>query len=96
MKLLLEVYSGSRSRLVSDLLDAHHVGGYTGFEQAHGAGTTGRREGTRAWPGDSTVYFTIVAPERVDALTAALREEAARLEPLERLHVAVLPTETFF
>ena len=96
MKLLLVIYSGSRPRLVPDLLDAHHVGGYTGLTQAHGTGATGRREGTRAWPGDSTVFFSIVAQEQVAALTAALRHEADGLEPLERLHVAVLPTDTFF
>jgi len=96
MKLLLVIYSGSRPRLVPDLFEAHAVGGYTGFEQAHGAGATGRREGTRAWPGGATVYFSVVPPERVDALTRALRDEAGRLDPMERLHVAVLPTETFF
>jgi hypothetical protein len=63
---------------------------------AHGAGETGRREGTRAWPGGADVYFTIVAAERVVGLTNALRVEADQLGEGERLHVAVLPTETFF
>jgi hypothetical protein len=29
MKLLLIIYSGSRSRLVPELLEAHDAGGYT-------------------------------------------------------------------
>jgi hypothetical protein len=96
MKLLLIVYSGSSPRLVPELLETHDVRGYTQLSQAHGAGVTGRREGTRAWPGGSDVYFTIVSGERVEELVDALRAEAATLDEGERLHVAVLPTETFF
>ena len=96
MKLLLIIYSGSTSRLVSDLLEDHQAGGYTRLTPAHGAGETGRREGTRAWPGGADVYFTIVDADRIEALTDALRAEADQLGEGERLHVAVLPTETFF
>ena len=96
MKLLLIIYSGSASRLVSDLLEAHQTGGYTRLSPAHGAGGTGRREGTRAWPGSADVYFTVVPEERIDELTTALRAETERLQEGERLHVAVLPTDLFF
>ena len=96
MKLLLIIYSGSTSRLVPELLETHHAGGYTRLVPAHGVGETGRREGTRAWPGTAEVYFSVVPQERVHELTAALRSEAAKLLEGERLHVAVLPTETFF
>ena len=90
------MYGGSDSRRVPSLLDEHGAGGYTELTQAHGSGSTGPRAGTRAWPGEASVYFSIVPAERVDELTTALRDEAGRLEPGERLHAAVLPTETFF
>ncbi|HEX6559231.1 MAG TPA: hypothetical protein VF021_07195 [Longimicrobiales bacterium] len=96
MKLLLVIYSGSDSRLVPDLFDEHHAGGYTQVGPAHGAGRTGKYEGSRAWPGDAFVYFSVVPQERVDDLTDALQQAAATVEAPERLHVAVLPTETFF
>ncbi|MBX6364654.1 MAG: hypothetical protein IRZ00_12370 [Gemmatimonadetes bacterium] len=96
MRLIMVIYSGRDPRLVPALLDAHRVGGWTELSRAHGAGSTGRREGSRAWPGDAEVYFSIVPAERVDELGAALRDEAARLPDGERLHVAVLPIETFF
>jgi hypothetical protein len=96
MKLLLIIYSGAASRLVPELLESHNAGGYTRLLPAHGAGETGRREGTRAWPGSADVYFTVVPADRVDELTAVLRAEAGKLLEGERLHVAVLPTETFF
>jgi hypothetical protein len=96
MKLLLIIYSGSGSRLVPDLLETHQAGGYTRLVPAHGAGETGRREGTRAWPGSAEVYFTAVPADRVAELTEALRAEAGRLSEGERLHAAVMPIETFF
>jgi hypothetical protein len=96
MKLLLIIYSGSQSRLVPDLLEQHEAGGYTRLVQAQGAGETGRREGTRAWPGGAEVFFTVVPAGRAEQLTTALREESGRLDDGERLHAAVMPIETFF
>jgi hypothetical protein len=96
MKLLLIIYSGTRSRLVPDLLDEHGAGGYTQLVPAHGAGETGRREGTRAWPGSAAVYFSIVPADRVGRLAEALRQQALTHAEGERLHVAVLPTDSFF
>ena len=95
MKTLLIVYSGPDSRVVEHLLDEHYAGGYTAVGPAHGTGRTGRREGTRAWPGESTVFMSVVPSERVEALTAALVAARASLAPSDRLHVVVLPTDTF-
>jgi hypothetical protein len=95
MKLVLVIYSGSNERLVPELFDRHHAGGWTEFHGGHGAGQSGRREGTRAWPGDTSVFFSVVPTGEVDHLTASLREQAATLDAGERLHIAVLPTETF-
>ena len=54
MKLLLIMYSGhrpdARARACSSTQGVH---GYTELEGAHGAGSSGRREGTRAWPGET-------------------------------------------
>ena len=96
MKLLLVIYSGSQSRLVPDLFDEHHAGGYTELGHVHGAGNTGKLSGSRAWPGDASVYFSIVPSERVDGLLNALRTRAENLAAGEHLHAAVMPTETFF
>ena len=61
MKLMLVMYSGSRPHLVPQLLDQEGVHGYTELRGAHGAGRTGRHEGTRAWGfvlGDLGELFT--------------------------------------
>jgi hypothetical protein len=96
MKMLMLVYSGASPSRVASLLDAHRAGGWTEFAGVHGAGASGRRAGTRAWPGESTLFVSVVPAETAAALRDALREEADRLPSGERLHVAVLPTETFF
>lgn len=96
MKMLMVVYSGASSQRVTSLLDRYHAGGYTEFRNAHGAGGTGRRDGSRAWPGDSTLIVSVLPAEQADALVETLRSETTQLPPGERLHVAVLPTDTFF
>ena len=96
MKMLMLVYSGASPQRISSLLDAHHAGGYTEFRNAHGAGSTGKRDGSRAWPGESTLFVSVLPSTQSDALVDALRAETTRLPAGERLHVAVLPTETFF
>ncbi len=96
MKMLMIVYSGSAPQRVSSLLDEHPAGGYTEFRNAHGVGSTGKRDGTRAWPGESTLWVSVVPEARSGELVRSLREEVPRLSAGERLHVAVLPTESFF
>lgn len=96
MKMLMLVYSGATPGRVASLLDAHHAGGWTEFGGVHGAGRSGRRAGTRAWPGESTLFVSVVPAETAAELHDTLRGEAGRLPPGERLHVAVLPTEAFF
>ena len=96
MKMLMLIYSGSMPQRISSLLDAHHAGGYTEFRDVHGTGATGRREGSRAWPGESALFFSVLPQDRSDELVSILRSEAAHLPAGERLHVAVLPTDTFF
>jgi hypothetical protein len=96
VKMLIVVYSGSNPHRISSLLDSHHAGGYTEFRNAHGVGSTGRREGSRAWPGESTLFFSVVPADQSLDLVETLRVEGAHLPAGERVHVAVLPTETFF
>jgi hypothetical protein len=96
MKMLMLVYSGAAPQRISSLLDRQQAGGYTEFRDAHGSGSTGRREGSRAWPGESTLWVSIVPAAQSQELVTTLRDEAGRLPPGERLHVAVLPTESFF
>ncbi len=96
MKMLMVVYSGPNPKRISSLLDGHRAGGYTEFAGARGMGSTGRVEGTRAWPGESRLWVSIVPAPTADDLVDVLRREAEALPAGERLHAAVVPAESFF
>lgn len=96
MKLLLIVYSGPNPSRITSMFENHKVDGWTELSRAHGAGASGRKEGTRAWPGQSSLFFTAIEEEGCVGLKAALRAEQGRLEGGERLHVLSLPVEDFF
>jgi hypothetical protein len=96
MTMLVVIYGGPRPGLVPEVFDQHGVTGWTELAEGHGAGRTGRREGTRAWPGESRVFFSVADDAVVPAVTSALRDHAVAAVPGERLHVAELPVERFF
>ena len=96
MKLLLTLHSGGDPLRVQRLLASHDAQGFTEIAHAHGRGASGRVEGTRAWPGETSVLFSIVPDERVAELQRALKGLAADAAPGERLHIAVLPVDHFF
>jgi len=95
MKLLLVVYTGPNPRVVSDLLDGNRIEGYTWYAPAHGAGRSGRHEGTRAFPGEETIYFSMVPDEAARAVLPALAAWQRTAPEGERLHAAVMPVDQF-
>lgn len=96
MRMFMLMYGGPDGARVPALLERHGITHYTSFAGGHGVGSTGRREGTRAWPGETTMIVSMVPAERADSLAAELKAEADRLPVGERLHVAVVPTDSFF
>lgn len=96
MRMLVIVYGGPRMDLVPAVLDENNVSGWTELGSAHGAGTSGRRAGSRAWPGESQVFFSVLEDHQVERVTDALRERKADAAPGERIHVTMLPVERFF
>jgi hypothetical protein len=95
MRLFWIVYTGATPERVATALHSLGAPGWTRLDHAHGAGTHGRIEGSRAWPGEETVFMAIVPGERVAALTDGLAAEQQRLAKGERLHFAVAPIEHF-
>ena len=94
MKMLMLTHSGADPGLASALLDDAGVAGHTCFEGGRGHGLTGPRAGTRAWPGEVTVCFSVVDDALADI--AATHCRTAQLPSGDRLHVAVLPVDSFF
>lgn len=96
MKMFLLMYGGPDGTRLPSLLERHGVTHYTSFAGGHGAGSSGRREGTRAWPGETTMLVSMVDDDRAGPLADALRAESGQLPAGERLHVAVIPVDHFF
>lgn len=74
MKLLLIFVDADHASAVEDLLDRLGVPGYSQIPTVLGKGDTGRKLGTRAFPGSSTLYFAAVAPEHAAALVEQVRD----------------------
>jgi hypothetical protein len=96
VRMFMLMYGGPDAARVPTILERHGISQYTAFDGGHGAGRTGKREGSRAWPGETTMLVSIVPDERADSLADELEREAKALPTGERLHVAVLPIERFF
>lgn len=89
------MYAGANPQRLSQVLEAHGVPGLSVLRDVTGAGTSGRHEGTRAFPGTGSMLVTVVPAEQVEVLQAALRVTGAELPAGESFHVAVLPVESF-
>lgn len=95
MKTILIIHAGADEHRIPRLLEVRGARGYTQIGRGTGAGSTGRLEDSRAWPGHATLWLTITPDAEADVLVAALRDMKANLEPGEHLHVSVMQTETF-
>ena len=95
MKTLFIIHAGADEHRVPRLLEKHGARGYTQIGQGTGAGSSGRLEGTRAWPGHATLWLTIIRDEEAEVLVQALREVKTQLEPGEHLHASVMQTDDF-
>ncbi len=93
MKMRVLTYGGPDPSRVSTLREEAGVPGHTRFDGGQGQGLTGARAGTRAWPGSVSLCFSVVEDEL--AISAAEHCRSAQLPPGERLHVAVVPVESF-
>ena len=86
MKLLLILVDSNHRKDVEAILDAHGVPGYSELPNVLGKGETGRKQGSRAFPGSSTLYFVAIEGDPCDTLCGelkALRESAGREEGLK-------------
>ena len=85
MKLLMIVVDSNHQKDVEELLDRHQVPGFSELPNVLGKGETGRKLGSRAFPGSSTLYFTAVDGDICQTLCAdlkALSEKAGKEEGL--------------
>ena len=85
MKLLMIVVDANHHEDVEKILDKHQVPGFSELPNVLGKGQTGRKLGSRAFPGSSTLYFTAVDGDLCHPLCddlKALSEKAGKDEGL--------------
>jgi len=93
MKMVLIICPESRIDQVRLLLDEHHLEGYTELSDVRGSGTTGKRLGTRAYPGSSCMVFVVAEGSKAEELIEALEGFCGRCSGAEGMRVVVLPVE---
>lgn len=92
-KMVLIICPESRLDEMRELLDEHHLEGYTELDNVRGAGTSGKRLGTRAYPGSSCMVFVVVEGSKVEELLEALEEFCGQSSGAEGVRTVVLPVE---
>jgi hypothetical protein len=92
MKLLMILVDADHAADVERLLEASQVPGYTELPSALGKGRTGRKLGTRAFPGSSTIYFVALPDGQCHGLCDELRRLRDSKGPEEGLKAYVFDT----
>ena len=93
MKMVMLIVDADRTGDIEELFDECDVPGYTQTRNTHGKGSTGKKSGTRAFPGSSNVCFAAMD----DACMQPLRERLNALRqdrgPEEGLKAFILETQ---
>lgn len=92
MKLLMILVDADHAADVERLLEASQAPGYTELPNALGKGRTGRKLGTRAFPGSSTMYFVALPDGECHGLCDELRRLRDTKGPEEGLKAYVFDT----
>ena len=85
MRLLMIVVDSNHRADVEKILEAHDVPGFSELPNVLGKGETGKKQGSRAFPGSSSLFFTAVDGDICKTLCAdlkALKERAGKEEGL--------------
>jgi hypothetical protein len=92
MKLLLIFVDSNHRDDVEAILDEADVPGYSEFPTVLGKGKTGRKLGTRAFPGSSTLYFVALPDGECHGICDQLAALRATAGPEEGLKAYTLDT----
>jgi hypothetical protein len=72
MKLLMIIVDSECREELEVLFKHHGVTGYSEIPNAHGVGESGIRMGSSAYPRTSSIFFTVVDPDKVGPLKEGL------------------------
>jgi hypothetical protein len=72
MKLLMIIVDSKCREELEVLFRKHQITGYSEIPDTHGVGETGIRMGSSAYPETSSIFFTVVEPEKIAPLKEGL------------------------
>lgn len=94
MRLLMIVVDTNHRADVEKILEDHDVPGFSELPNILGKGQTGKKQGSRAFPGSSSLFFTAVDGEICETLCADLRALNERAGKEEGLFAFTFEAET--
>ena len=93
MKLVMVFVDAAHADEIGAALDAEPLQGYSEFPSVLGKGATGRKFGTRAFPGSSTLFVTVLPTERCRSLVDRLHRTRQERFPDAGLKVYAFDAE---
>lgn len=93
MKIVLMIVDADHSGDIERLLDDCEAPGYTEIPNVHGKGETGKKSGTRAFPGSSSLYVAALDDHCVEPLRERLEMLRSARGPEEGLKAFVMDTQ---
>jgi nitrogen regulatory protein PII len=82
MKAVFIVYNQALTEAVNNILDRHHIRGYTKWADVQGRGTHSGEPhfGTHTWPAMNSAILAIIEEEQVEPLLTTLKKLDAKAE----------------
>jgi hypothetical protein len=93
MKLVMMIVDSDHADDIERMCEECDVPGYTKIPDVLGKGTTGKKQGSRAFPGSSTVYFAALEEHCIEPLKAKLTALRDTRGSEEGLKAFILDTE---
>lgn len=86
-QMLMIIVDSTHKEQVEAALSEHHVLGYTEIPTVYGAGRSGLRLGSRAFPETSSIIFTVIEQGKVDEMLRAIDASCADCRKAMRMIV---------
>lgn len=87
LQMLMIIVEATHKEKLEAALSEKHVLGYTEIPTVYGAGSTGLRLGSRAFPESSSIIFTVVEKGKTDELLSAIDSSCADCRKAMRMIV---------
>jgi len=93
MKMVMMIVDSDHAKDIELMFEDCDVPGYSKIPDILGKGATGKKQGSRAFPGSSTLYFAALEEHCIEPLRAHLKSLRDTRGPEEGLKAFLLDTE---